>query len=199
MPTKTIRRNVREINLASGEKFKVITEDQMREHDVVIKTFKIALQLHEKIKEAKKPIEDQINILLKDAAARHNEEWKGNAHLFTLDESMKIIVKISPRIKFSKEMAIAKQKYDQWLNDRQADSQLRGLVKRVFSVDTEGNIPKGKLMTLRQYDCDDETKKEADAIVDKAIRKEIRKPYITFYQKDREGNWDRIQLNFSEI
>ncbi len=199
MQTKTNRKNMREVKLANGEKVNVVSEERMREHDVVKEICNMASDLNAKVKKIKEYIEKKVDVLLKDAAARHNEEWKGNAHLFTIDETRKVIVKISPRIKFNKEMAIAKQKYDIWLNNMQADTQLRGLVKRVFNVDSDGNIPKSKLMLLRNYESDDEVKKEADAIVDKSIRKEIRKPYITFYEKDDKGNWSRIQLNFSEI
>jgi len=196
---KEVMKQVEEVKLDDGKVLHVVPQAKLHEHKTVIEIHDIAVDLRACVMAAKDKIEDKVEQILAETAQEYGEKWKGNARLFTLDEKLKVTVKIQPQVKFDKEMALAKQKYDKWLQQQEASSQMRKLVDKTFSVNSDGNIPKSKLMTLRRFDSEDQLKKEADAILDKAKRKEIRKPYISVYQKDDDGNWERIKLNFSEV
>lgn len=194
-----IMKQVEEIKLGNGQVLHAVPSEKLHEHKAVKEVYSLAVKLRDEVKNVKKTVEEKINKVLDETASKYGEEWKGNARLFTLDESLKVMVKVHPLIKFDKQMVIAKQKYDQWLQEENASDDLRGFVKKAFRVNAEGNIPKSKLTEIRNYPSQNPRKKEGDEIYDKAKRKEIRKPYISFYEKDAEGNWQRVKVNFSEM
>lgn len=184
--------------VVDGKEMAVITPERIQEHEVVSFAANEALKLHEHIAKVKEAITQKVQDLLEKTAHLYGESWKGNAHLFDLNENFKVLVKVFPKVKFTKEIAVAMQKYDAWIDNLMGEHEIKDLVKKTFKTDSEGNIPKGRIMSLLNYESDNPQKKEADEIVKKAIRKEIRKPYYTFYQKDGEI-WSRIEINFSEI
>lgn len=200
MPETTIiRKDIKTQTLPSGQEVYVVTEAQMKESNAVEVIMKKANLLHEVTAKTKKEIIEIIDPLLDECAKKFGKKWKGNATLRTIDDSMKVNVSVSVSIKFNKDMGIAKQYYNEWISDEDAGETAKKLITRTFRLDNEGNIAKSKLLELYHFRSDHPKKKEADKILESAMRKEIRKPYITAFVKIDENNWDRIQLNFSEI
>ncbi|MCZ4259207.1 DUF3164 family protein, partial [Sulfitobacter sp. G21635-S1] len=67
---------------------------------------------------------------------------KGNKTLMTVDGLYMIKVAVSDRIDFGPEMQVAKELFDECLNEWSADAraELRGLVTDAFNTDKEGKI-----------------------------------------------------------
>lgn len=187
-----------QVVVIDGKEIPVVTEERLAEHEAVKSAIAEAKKLQAMVVEKKKKITGMVDTVLDRIAQKYGEEWKGNAGLYSIDESLKVIVKVSFRILFTNEIAIAKQKYDTWLNSLEGCAELKRLTKKKFRTDSEGYIPKGPLATLYAFASDDPIKKEADQIYKKAKKLEIRKPYYNFYEKD--GNeWKRVEVNFSEV
>jgi len=182
----------------NGVEVPVITPERIAEHEAVAFAISEAKKLHKITSEVKAKITERLDSLLDKIAHNYGEEWKGNAGLFSLDDNMKVIVKVSYRILFTADIAIAVQKYDNWLNSLEGDHELKRLSKRFSKTDSEGYIPKGSILVMYNFDSDNPLKKEADVVYRKAKKHEIRKPYYTFYERI-DGEYKRIEVNFSEV
>lgn len=184
----------------NGEKYIVIDQATKEEHELVCELCTVAKELKNHVNTIKKAIVGKINSHLEETAGKYGKDWKGNAHLFTLDETFKIMVKISEKVKFTKEMAIAKQLYDNWIKriSENSNQELIKLVNKTFAVDSKGNISKSRLMSLRKIASEDADKVKADKITDEAIRHLIETAYYTFYEK-KDEEWKKIEVNFSAL
>lgn len=130
-------------------------------------------------------------------------ETKGNFTWFNFDRSFKIEVSISERIDFD-DLAItaAKGKLDAFLNEN-LDAKmefLKDMVVDVFST-SRGRIDSKKVMQLMKY----RTKishplfQEAINILTDGIRKPGSRTYFRIWERDKDGEYKLIELNFSAI
>ena len=130
-------------------------------------------------------------------------DGKGNFTWFNFDRSIRIEVSISERIDFD-DLAIkaSKEKLDAFL-DESLDSKiefLKNLVTDAFST-SRGKIDAKKVMQLMKY----RTKishplfQEAINILSDGIRKPGSKTYFRIWERDEDGSYKLIELNFSAL
>jgi hypothetical protein len=131
------------------------------------------------------------------------EDGKGNFTWFNFDRSIKIEVSISKRIDFD-DLAIkaSKEKLDAFL-DESLDSKiefLKNLVTDAFST-SRGKIDSKKIMQLMKY----RTKishplfQDAINILTEGIRNPGSKTYFRIWERDDDGSYQLIELNFSAL
>jgi len=130
-------------------------------------------------------------------------DGKGNFTWFNFDRSIKIEVSISERIDFD-DLAIkaSKEKLDAFLSEN-IDSKMefvKDLVIDAFST-SRGKIDSKKVMQLMKY----RTKishplfQEAINILTEGIRKPGSKTYFRIWEREDDGSYTLIELNFSAL
>jgi len=130
-------------------------------------------------------------------------DGKGNFTWFNFDRSIKIEVSISERIDFD-DLAIkaSKEKLDAFLSEN-IDSKMafvKDLVIDAFST-SRGKIDSKKVMQLMKY----RTKishplfQEAINILTEGIRKPGSKTYFRIWEREEDGSYNLIELNFSAL
>jgi len=187
---KTVRLN--------GQDVPIITEERLAEHEAVEYAIKEIKNLRETTTNFKNKITEKFDQLLDHLAQKYGETWRGNAGLFSLDENQKVIVKVSYKILFTAEIAIALKKYDDWIKSMEGEEELKNFSRFTSRTDSEGYVPKGPIEKIFKFNSNNPLKKEGDTIYKKAKKTEIRKPYYTFYERI-DGEYKRIEVNFSEV
>lgn len=151
----------------------------------------------------------QMEKLCDDVYKKAMEEFKaktdgkGNFIWFNFDRSIKIEVKISERIDFD-DLAIkaSKEKLDTFLSEN-LDSKMefvKDLVIDAFST-SRGKIDAKKVFQLMKYrsKISHPLFQEAINILSDGIRKPGSKTYFRIWQRDDDGGYELIELNFSSI
>lgn len=124
---------------------------------------------------------------------------KGNTTLLSYDGTYKIQLAISENIVFDERLQVAKQLIDECLTDWTQDSNdnIKALINQAFQVDKQGNISTGRVLALRSLDINDAKWDRAMDAISDAIQVTDTKEYMRFYERDSQGAYHQISLDFS--
>jgi hypothetical protein len=167
------------------------------------------------IKEAKR-INEMLASFKKDTAKLCNEvyekmmeefkvkaESKGNFTWYNFDRSIRIEVSINDRIDFD-DLAIAacKQTLDEFLSENLDSKQefVKDLVTDAFST-SRGKLDAKKVMNLLKYRTKIKASlfQEALNLLESSIRKPESKTYFRISERNDDGSYTYIDLNFSSL
>jgi len=171
------------------------------------KIAKHAADINEKLNSFKDYISTTSDDLYKQFLEENNGKapgkGKGGITIFSFDRSIKIQLKIQDSIAFDDNtINLAKQKLDEVLEDglQGAKDFVKPIVMDAFST-IGGKLDTKKVLSLRRYEAQakDERYSEAMALISKAIRKPKSKDYYTVWLRDDKGEYQIVQLNFSNI
>ncbi|WP_265090450.1 DUF3164 family protein [Psychrobacter fulvigenes] len=182
---------------------KVKPVDKLRD-EVVKDMVAIAVELRAQMRTAKSQLFDTFNDFVALSAQEYDVQMggkKGNTTLLSYDGKLKIQLAVSENIVFDERLQVAKSLIDECLTDWTQDSNdnIKALINQAFQVDKEGNISTGRVLALRGLDISDSKwDKAMDAISD-AIQVTDTKQYIRFYERDSEGAYYQISLDFSNV
>ncbi|HRY33419.1 MAG TPA: DUF3164 family protein [Bacteroidales bacterium] len=134
---------------------------------------------------------------------RSKTDGKGNFTWFNFDRSVKVEVSISDRIDFDDlSIKAAKEKLDQFLTENLDAKQefVKDLVIDAFST-THGRIDAKKVFQLMKYRSKISAPLFQDAlnILQEGIRKPGSRTYFRIWERDKDGKYEIIDLNFSSI
>lgn len=126
---------------------------------------------------------------------------KGNITLFSFDGKYKIVRQIQDTIRFDERLQAAKVLIDECIQSWAADSNdhLKVLILDAFQVDKEGKISTGRVLGLRRHDINDPKWLEAMDAIAESINIVDSKRYIRFYERDDEGTYQAISLDFATL
>jgi hypothetical protein len=126
---------------------------------------------------------------------------KGNITLFSFDGKYKIVRQIQDTIRFDERLQAAKVLIDECIQSWAADSNdhLKVLILDAFQVDKEGKISTGRVLGLRRHDINDPKWLEAMDAIAESINVVDSKRYIRFYERDDEGTYQAISLDFATL
>ena len=128
---------------------------------------------------------------------------KGNYTWFNFDRSIKIEVSISDKIEFDDlTIKASKEKFDEFL-----DENIQGKVDFAKEIVTDafttsrGKLDTKRVMSLLKYrtKVKDAKFQEALTLLEQSIRRPDSKTYFRIWQKDGNGKYQNIDLNFSSI
>jgi len=181
-----------------------IKAQHLLEDETVRKIVSFALPLSEQVSRFKQHTFDDIGdfeaILSQEYGAKVGGR-KGNKTLMTVDGLLKVQVAVSDRVDFGPEMQVAKELFDECLNEWSADAraELRGLVTDAFSTDKEGKINRALVfMLLRRESEDPRWKRGQDAIRD-AMRVVGSTIYVRSYQRaTHDAPWEAITIDLAK-
>lgn len=128
---------------------------------------------------------------------------KGNVTLFNFDRSIKLELSINDRIEFDDLIIKAcKHKFDEWLNANIDEKQayVKEMVNEAFST-RSGRLDTKKVMSLMKYESKikDAEFLEAIKLLKDSIRRPDSKAYYRVWNKDDQGEYKNVELNFSSI
>lgn len=133
-------------------------------------------------------------------------ERKGNFLTKNFDGSIKAEVDVNERIEFDNTLiAVAKEHFDEFLNNGTGgiDEMIRELIMDAFN-NSRGRLDAKKITSLLKYRSRIDPKKypsfhKAVDAIEKSISRPSSKRYFRLSERDAEGKYNAIDLNFSSI
>ena len=185
--------------IATPEKY--IQANVKRRDELVTKVMDKVKSLHKTMIKEKEAIEGEIDKYLNELAAEYGEDWKGNAQLVDFAGENMVVVKINKIVSFDEKLQIAKQKIDKLIGtwSKGASSKIVALVNQAFQVDSKGKLDKRRILGLQKLKIEDSEWEEAMQIISDSIQIERTKRYVAFFERDEDGEYKPIVLNFSSI
>lgn len=126
---------------------------------------------------------------------------KGNKTYLSYDGKFKVTRSIQDNMSFDEGLEAAKELIGQCLDDwtRESRPELRALVDRAFRPNKEGEVSIHAILALRRLEIEDERWKRAMHAIGESLQVVFSKAYIRVHERNAQGGWDHISLNFSEL
>jgi hypothetical protein len=178
--------------------------DKVKEHHAHILLTK-SVSLHKKLSDFKAEFrrlcDEVYEAAMKDYKA--NTESKGNYTWFNFDRSVKIEVSVNERIDFDDLVIKAcKEKLDEFLNANVSSKHemIKQMVTDAFST-TRGKLDAKKVMNLLRYKdkVNDALFLESMNLLEQSIRRPDSKTYYRISERQNDGTYKVIDLNFSSL
>jgi hypothetical protein len=125
---------------------------------------------------------------------------KGNYTITSFDKSLKIEVNVSERIEFDDKIIFAQEKINEFLSTKtkDADADLAEIVNNAFQS-SKGQLDHKRVLSLFAYKIKHPIWLEAMELIKQSIQRNNSKRYVRIWQKDDAGQYQSIDLNFSNI
>ncbi len=170
------------------------------------KLFKRATKVRELLEALKAEMSADCQAVMEqvyDDNGQDAEKGKGNFTWYNFDHSMKIEVSIQERTEFDETLIqLAKNKLDEFLDNSVTtdDEFIKQFVVDAFAK-TRGGLDAKKVLSLLRYrsKVSNPLFQEAITLVEKSIRHPDSKRYFRLWVRNEEGQYEAINLNFSNI
>lgn len=126
---------------------------------------------------------------------------KGNVSLLSFDGKYKVQMAVQDNIVFDERLQVAKSLIDECLNEwtQGSDDKIKAIINNAFDVDKEGKINTRRVLSLRSLDINDEKWLQAMDAISDAIQVVSSKEYIRVYERDNDGKYQQITLDFASV
>ena len=126
---------------------------------------------------------------------------RGNLSLTSYDGRYKVLRAVSERLDFDERLQAAKELVDACLREwsKDAGPELRTLVESAFQVDKKGRINAKRILSLRALKIEHPPWKMAMEAIGDAVTVVGSCTYYRIYERDDEGNYQQISLDFSGV
>ena len=126
---------------------------------------------------------------------------KGNLSLHSFDGKYKVQVAQQDRIAFDERLQAAKALIDicieKWSEG--GNSNLVALIHDAFNVDKEGNLDQRRILSLRRVEIDDEDWQNAMQAISDAVQVVGSTEYMRFFERDENGKYQSLALDFAGL
>lgn len=172
--------------------------------ELVIDLFEQAKTAQEQLKKFKAMAFGEIAAFIDLSLMQYNVQIggnKGNITLYSFDGKYKIVRQIQDSIRFDERVQAAKIIIDECVRSWSAEvnDYLKTLILDAFQVDKEGKISTGRVLGLRRLDIDDPKWLEAMDAIAESINIVDSKRYVRFFERDSEGKYQAISLDFANV
>lgn len=183
-----------------------ITKNEKHRERMAKRLLKLALILNEKLSELKTEFRDICREVY-DAALEENNidkaTRKGNFTWFNFDRSIKIETNINELIKFDPMLiGMCQAKLNEFLDNaiQATDDFIKPIIMEAFTQ-SRGDLDAKRVMGLLKHKSriKDSRYHEAMDLLEKSITRPSSKTYFRIHQKDTEGEYQSIDLNFSSV
>lgn len=181
-----------------------IEEVDLLRDDFVLKSAAAAKEVGAALAAFKDQLAGDMDAFLDLSAEKYGVKMggaKGNIQLSSFDGKFKITREIAERIEFDERLQAAKALVDECLREwtKFSASEVRALIEDAFQVDKKGKINTRRILGLRKLKIEHPTwKKAMDAIGD-AITITGSCVYHRFYERDDQGKFQQINLDFAAM
>lgn len=136
--------------------------------------------------------------MLEDADVKTGK--KGNFTITSFDKGIKIDVSISEKINFDDNINLAQLKINEFLESKTVgiDPALSEIVNHAFTT-TKGRLDTKRILSLFSLKIKDKLWLKAMELIRKSITRNVSKRYVRIWERDAEGQYHAIELNFSSI
>lgn len=190
-------------------KGRLIPESQIKpidieRSDLVTRMIQQAKQQQQSLREFKALVFGDIAAFVQLSAEQYEVNLggsKGNLTLFSFDGQYKVVRQCQDSIRFDERLQAAKALIDECIQSWSADSNdnLKALINDAFQVDKEGKISTGRVLGLRRLNIHDEKWQQAMQAISDSIIVTDSKNYVRFYERDENGKYQPISLDFANI
>lgn len=163
-------------------------------------------QLLSGYKEAFEADTEEVFMAVMDEEKVNSKKYKGNFTWYNFDRSIKIERNVNEKIDFDETLiAAAKQKFDEFIKNATGgvDLMIQSLINDAFST-SRGKLDAKKVMGLLQHKSRIDEKRyplfhEAASLIERSIRRPDSKTYFRIWKKDKNGEYQSVNLNFSSL
>jgi hypothetical protein len=182
-----------------------IQEVDIIRDDLVNRIVQAARHLQAAMTDFKKRKLTEIDSFIDLSASEYDTQFggaKGNVTLSSYDGKYRVQIKNQTYIAFDERLQVAKTLIDELIHEwtKDSDGKIKALIEHAFQTDKEGNINKGRVLSLFRLKIDDpKWLKAMDAIRD-SMQASHSKEYLSLYE--RVGNDDkyvRISLDMAVL
>lgn len=141
-----------------------------------------------------------IDKALKKYGAEHGGK-KGNVSLISFDGNMKVTISIGNEILFNENLQVAKKLIDECLQEWCEGSrpELQVVIDQAFQTNDDGSLSASRILALRKLSIKDRKWNRAMRALNESIETGTKKPYLRFYEKDADGEWQHISLDIAKV
>lgn len=127
-------------------------------------------------------------------------EGKGNYSLTSFDKVLKIEVNVQGRIEFDDQIQIAHAKIKEYLLEitKDTNSDIQQIVNAAFQT-SKGKMDVKRVLGLFELHIKHPKWIEAMELIKNSINRNNSKRYVRVWEKDANGEYHAIELNFSSI
>ena len=126
---------------------------------------------------------------------------KGNVTLTSFDGAYRIQIAMQDTLHFDERLQAAKQLIDECLHEwtQNSDANLKTIVQAAFDVNKEGQINTSRVLGLRRLNIQNEKWLQAMNILSDSIQVQASKEYVRFYQRNKDGKYELINLDIATL
>ncbi|WP_282265978.1 DUF3164 family protein [Stenotrophomonas sp. PS02298] len=126
---------------------------------------------------------------------------KGNITLMSFDGKLKVVLQVQETIRFDERLQTAKKLIDECLTEwkENARAELCIIANDAFKVDRAGNIRTGQVLGLRRHAIKDERWLRAMQAIAEAVQVVGSKSYVRAYERNADGDFQAITLDFAAV
>lgn len=179
-----------------------IPELEKRKDKLSRKLLKKALDIEERLHDLKNEMVENCDGMFNEMLLKHDvkQDTKGSYTIFSYDKSIKIEVNVSNRIEFNDHINIAQAKINEYIREKTegVDDGICKLINSAFTK-SKGTLDAKRIIGLKKIQINHKLWKQAMELIDKSISTNSSKRYFSISQKDEEGNYTAVSLNFSNM
>lgn len=169
----------------------------------VAKIFSGAVKLNEQIVRFKDMAYDIADALYAEMLREANIEptsRKGNYTLTSFDKSVRIEVNINELIEFDENINLAQIKLREFIEKKTkgVDIDIVALINNAFTT-RKGRLDKARIFGLFSLNIQDPIWNEAMELIRKSINRNMTVRYMEIAEKDENGRYNPIRLNFATV
>lgn len=172
--------------------------------DFVLKAVTSANQLSAAMTTTKTSITADMQAFLELSAERYGVKLggeKGNIQLKSFDGKFMVERSVSDRIEFDERLQTAKILVDKCLREwtKFSPTEVQALIADAFQVDKKGKINTRRVLGLRKLKIEHPEWQEAMRAISDAITITDTCEYLRFYERDENGKYQQIPIDFAAI
>jgi hypothetical protein len=175
--------------------------DKERER-ITLKHLAKARKLSEALEKFKQELLEDCDTVYDAMLAENNVpgQSKGGFSLTTFDRAAKIEISIQERIEFDDLISVAHEKIKQYLEEKTqgVDHDLQQIIMQAFET-RKGRMDVKRILGLFRLQITHPLWVEAMELIKKSINRNTSKRYARIWEKDANGEYRNIELNFSSI
>lgn len=169
---------------------------------ISLKYYKKAKRLHDSLKLLKQELLAETDKLydqmLRDENIRTGK--KGNYTISSFDKSIKIEVNVQNRIEFDDRINAAQSLINEYISEKTkgTDRELTELINSAFRTN-KGKLDTKRILGLFRLQINHPKWKRAMELIKESISTNNSRRYVRIWQKDKNGDYKNIDLNFSSL
>jgi len=163
---------------------------------------KKAIALRDKLTTFKEELLEACDNLYDQMLAEHkvHPKTKGGFSVTSFDKSIKIEININERVEFDDRIQVAQELINEYIESKSGgmDKDIRQIVNLAFQT-RKGRLDVKRVLGLFQLNIQDKKWVEAMEVLKKSISRNQTKRYARIWLKDKNGEYQAVDLNFSAL